>query len=196
MQPGGAELNVWLSGGRPDRVPAVPGARSAPGVTADQAAAAERCEALLRDTLDGVRPEPAWRHGVARAGARLPMPGAGPDDADVHWYVTRSRDIVTIVSAARRGALVGMVERHWRRCGWTVTSVNVGRELPGVAAVTPDGYQLALVFGDLGQAGLTAGSPGVARSEWVPYPHGVPVAPGGAPLPDVCCPFWSAMGAG
>ncbi|MBP0453812.1 hypothetical protein J5Y04_30350 [Kitasatospora sp. RG8] len=191
--------------------PAVPSARTAP---VDQAAAAVRCESLLQDSLDAVRPPLTWRHGAARAGARLPLPGSGPDDAAVHWYVGRSRDIVTIVSAARRAALPAMVETQWRRRGWTVTSVNAGCERPGLAAITPDGYRLALEFGELGEVRLTAVSPGVARSERPEQPEWseqsgrpeqserpagswgeVPGSPGYlARLPEVCCPFWSAMG--
>lgn len=90
-----------------------------------------------------------------------------------------------------------MVEAGWRLRGWTITSVNACRDLPGVAATTSDGYRLALEFGALGEARLTATSPGVARSEWVDGARGgpeVPFAAGGTrPLPEVCCPFWSAM---
>lgn len=196
MQPGGTEVNVESPAGPRPGAAAPSSAPSAHTGAVDQAAAAVRCELLLQDSLDAVRPQLTWRHGAARAGARLPVPGSGPDDAAVHWYVGRSRDIVTIVSAARRPALPGMVEMRWRRRGWTVTSVNAGREWPGLAATTPDGYRLALEFGELGEARLTALSPGVARSE--PWSDGGVEVPGSsgysARLPEVCCPFWSAMG--
>ncbi|MEU9073638.1 hypothetical protein [Kitasatospora sp. NPDC048538] len=157
--------------------------------TIDQLDAAERCEALLQDTLDAVRPALVWEPAAPRAGARLPLPGQDPD---LHWYVTRGRDVRTVVSAARRAVLVDVVERHWRRRGWTITSLNAGRDRPGVTAVTSDCYRLVLRFGELGEVGLTAGSPGVLRSERLPSP---PQAAGRAPvpLPDVCCPHWSAM---
>ncbi|MFE2721993.1 hypothetical protein [Kitasatospora sp. NPDC059327] len=164
----------------------------------DQAVAAERCELLLREALDGVRPELSWRHAVPCAGARLPAPGSGPADGGVQWYVGRGRDIVTIISAARRGELPALLEAGWRRRGWTITSVNACRDLPGVAAVTPDGYRLALEFGALGEARLTATSPGVARSEWVEGVCGGPELPvsaaGVTSLPEIWCPYWSALG--
>ncbi|MER7757935.1 hypothetical protein [Kitasatospora sp. NPDC097643] len=158
-------------------------------MTVDQLDAAERCETLLQETLDAVRPAPVWQDAVPRAGARLPSPGR---EAGVLWYVTRGRDLLTIVSAARRAALVDVVERHWRRCGWTITSLNAGRELPGVAAITRDGYRLALRYGELGEARLTASSPGVAHSDRLSTPWGGERSPT-APVPHVCCPHWSAM---
>ncbi|WP_406201553.1 hypothetical protein OH807_21990 [Kitasatospora sp. NBC_01560] len=171
-------------------VPPVPSLRG-PAARTDQAAAAERCDRLLQDTLDAVRPALVWRHGAARSGAWLPVPGSGPDDAAVHWYAGRSRDILTIVSAARRAVLPERIEAHWRRRGWTVTSVNACRALPGLVAVTPDGYRLALEYGELGEARLTAVSPGVDRSEG--WGGGEGSAQHRALVPEVCSPFWSAM---
>ncbi|WP_051830261.1 MULTISPECIES: hypothetical protein [Streptomyces] len=160
----------------------------------DQLGAAERCETLLQDTLDAIAPTPAWQEAVPRAGARLSQPGRGSAgcESELHWYVTRGRDILTVVSLPRRAVLVDVVERHWRRRGWTITSLNADWDRQGVTATTPDGYRLALRFGELGEAGLTASSPGVARSERLPALS----ADGGrdsAPLPYVCCPYWSAL---
>ncbi|MFH8380162.1 hypothetical protein ACH4E7_04365 [Kitasatospora sp. NPDC018058] len=151
-------------------------------MTVDQLDAAERCETLLRETVDAVRPAPAWREAVSGTGVRLPPPGR---ESEPHWYVTRRRDLLTLVSPCRQGELVGVVERHWRRRGWTITSLTAGRDRPGVAAVTWDGYQLALGVGEFGAITLTAGSPGAARPRrW---------ATGGvASLPNVHCPYWSA----
>ncbi|WP_097237007.1 hypothetical protein [Streptomyces sp. 1331.2] len=163
-------------------------------MTVDQLDAAERCETLLQDTLDAVDPTPAWQEAAPRAGARLPRPGLGSArcGSDVLWYVTRGRDILTVVSLPRRALLVGVVERHWRRRGWTITSLDTDWDRHGVAATTPDGYRLALRFGELGEAGLTVSSPGVARSEQVPVLSG-DGGRGSAPLPYVCCPYWSAL---
>ncbi|MFJ8624350.1 hypothetical protein ACIRD3_16095 [Kitasatospora sp. NPDC093550] len=197
MQPGGAELNVGCPGGGcpgggcPGGAPVAPALRwtgPEPDLTVDQLDAAERCETLLQDTVDAIDPAPAWQEAAPRAGARLPRPGRG---SEVLWYVTRGRDLVTVVSLPRRAVLAGVVERHWRRLGWTITALNAGPDRPGVAATTRDGYRLALCFGELGEAGLTARSPGVARSERIPVPPAAGVrAP--APLPYVCCTYWSA----
>ncbi|WP_030232879.1 hypothetical protein [Streptomyces sp. NRRL S-350] len=196
MQSGGAELNVGCPGGRPGGAPvaSVRWPRPATGETVDQLGAAERCETLLQDTLDALDPAPAWQEAAPRAGARLSQPGRGSVgwESELLWYVTRGRDLLTVVSLPRRPALVGAVERHWRRRGWTITSLNAGRDRPGVGATTRDGYRLELCFGELGEAGLTAGSPGVARSERLPVLPGGDVF-GSAPLPYVCCPYWSAL---
>ncbi|MGW2249345.1 hypothetical protein ACWCXH_03980 [Kitasatospora sp. NPDC001660] len=189
MLPGGAELNLGCPVGRPCCGPEESEAWPSGEATIDQLLAAARCETLLQDALDAIRPMPVWQSAPPRSGVRLPLPGEGDG---LSWYVTRGRDVLTVVSEARRGALVGAVERHWRRCGWTITSLGVGRELPGVAAATRDGYQLSLHFGDLGEARLTASSPGAGRPE---RPSRVQVAGGcgRAPLPYVCCAHWSAM---
>lgn len=195
MQSGGAELNVGCPGGGPGGARVAPvrrpgsGPGSEPGVTVDQLDAAEHCETLLQDTLDAVRPAPVWQGAPARAGARLPLPGR---ESELLWYVTRGRDLLTVVSLPRRAVLADVVERHWRRRGWTITSLNAGQERPGVAATTPDGYRLALRFGESGEAGLTASSPGVARSERGPVLSGS-VDHCAPPLPYVRCPYWSAL---
>ncbi|MBO1416740.1 hypothetical protein [Streptomyces sp. FH025] len=191
MQSGGAELNLGCPHGRRGGAAPAPAwwSLSAPGVTVDQLDAAERCETLLQDTLDALRPVPVWQDAVPRSGSRLPLPGRG---SEVLWYVTLGRDLLTVVSQARRAELVGAVERHWRRSGWTITSVNACRDRLGVAAGTPDGYRLVLNVGEFGEIGLVADSPGVARSERL----GRSCEEGGigpASLPYVHCPYWSAL---
>ncbi|MEU8512489.1 hypothetical protein AB0C76_12960 [Kitasatospora sp. NPDC048722] len=189
MLPGGADLNLGCPVGRPCFGPEEPAAWPLGEATVDQLVAAARCETLLQDSLDAIRPMPVWQSAPPRSGVRLPPPGAGDG---LHWYVTRGRDVLTIVSEARRAVLAGAVEGHWRRRGWTITALGVGRELPRVAATTRDGYQLVLEFGDLGEVGLIASSPGADRPE---HPSRTQAADGcgRAPLPYVCCSHWSAM---
>ncbi|MFH9349216.1 hypothetical protein [Kitasatospora sp. NPDC017646] len=156
----------------------------------DQLDAGERCETLLQDTMGAVRPAPEWQEAVPRAGVRLSAPGRrGPE---VLWYVTRGRDVLTVVSPGRRPELAEMVERQWRRRGWTITSLNAGRDRPGVAATTRDGSQLVLCFGEFGEIRLTASLFGVACSERVPALPGAG-EPDPAPLPRVHCAYWSAL---
>lgn len=189
MLPGGADLNLGSPVGCPCCGPEAPAAWPWGEATVDQLVAAARCETLLQDTLDAIRPMPVWQSAPPRSGVRLPRPGAGDG---LHWYVTRGRDVLTVVSRARRAVLAGVVESHWRRRGWTITALGAGRELPRVAATSRDGYQLALEFGGFGEAGLVASSPGADRPE---HPSRARVAGGcgSAPLPFVCCPHWSAM---
>ncbi|MCX4751330.1 hypothetical protein OG455_38515 [Kitasatospora sp. NBC_01287] len=173
--------------------------------TADQARAALRCEELLQETLLAVRPGLTWSHGVPSAGllARTGAVDSTSDPAPPTWFVARNRNVLTVISPARRGALLGVVERHWRACGHTLTGANADRESPGLYAATADGFRLALDFGVLGNAYLTALSPGVARSEQVPHPPGTPgiarhpgTAVDLAPPPAVYCSFWSAHAPG
>ncbi|MFJ4185976.1 hypothetical protein [Kitasatospora sp. NPDC089509] len=192
MQSGGAELNLGCPDGFRRAAPAAPDwwPELAPDVTADQLDAGEHCEALLRDTVDAIRPLPAWQEAVPRAGLRLLGPGRrGPG---VRWYVTRGRDLLTVVSPGRRPELAAAVERQWRRRGWTITSLNAGRDRPGVAATTHAGSQLVLCFGEFGDIRLTASLYGVACSERVPALPGAG-EPDPAPLPHVHCAYWSAL---
>ncbi|MFD5463009.1 hypothetical protein ACFWIQ_09300 [Kitasatospora sp. NPDC127059] len=192
MQSGGAELNLGCPDGfrggasaAPDWWPVL-----APDVTVGQLDAAERCETLLQDTMDAVRPAPAWQETVPRAGIRLAAPGrSGPE---VLWYVTRGRDLLTVVSPGRRRELADVVERQWRRRGWTITSLNAGQDRPGVAASTPEGSRLVLCFGEFGDIRLTASLLGVACSERIPRLPGAG-EPDPAPLPHVHCAYWSAL---
>ncbi|MFF9642664.1 hypothetical protein [Kitasatospora aureofaciens] len=192
MQSGGAELNLGCPGGfrsgasaAPDWWPVL-----APDVTVDQLDAAEHCETLLRDTMGAVRPAPVWQETVPRAGMRLSAPGRR--EPEVLWYVTRGRDVLTVVSPGRRRELAAMVERQWRRRGWTITSLNAGRDRPGVAATTREGSQLVLCFGEFGEIRLTASLLGVACSERVPALPGAG-EPDPAALPHVHCSYWSAL---
>ncbi|MGW3038618.1 hypothetical protein ACWC9T_00940 [Kitasatospora sp. NPDC001159] len=185
MQSGGAELNLGFPDGCRDGSSAAPAwwPTLTSEVTSSQLDSAERCETLLRETVGAVRPVLVWREAAPSLGVRLPLPGR---ESEPHWYVTRGRDLLTLVSSCRQGELVGVVERHWRRLGWTITSLNAGRDRPGVAAVTPDGFQLVLGIGEFGEIALTAGSPGAARSpRWATGEV--------ASLPNVHCPYWSAL---
>ncbi|MFB7905346.1 MULTISPECIES: hypothetical protein [unclassified Kitasatospora] len=192
MQSGGAELNLGCPDGFRAGAVAVPDwwPVLAPDVTVDQLDAGERCEELLRETVEGLRPVPVWQEAVPRAGVRLAAPGRR--GAEVLWYVTRGRDLLTVVSPGRRAELAGAVERQWRRRGWTITSLNAGRDRPGVAATTREGSQLVLCFGEFGEIRVTASQLGVARSERVPELPGAG-EPDPAPLPYVHCAYWSAL---
>ncbi|WBP87958.1 hypothetical protein [Kitasatospora cathayae] len=191
MQSGGAELNLGRSDGFRSGAPVAPDwwPVLAPDVTVDQLDAAEHCEMLLRDTMAAVRPTTVWQETVPRAGVRLSAPGRrGPE---VLWYVTRGRDLLTVVSPGRRPELARMVERQWRWRGWTITSLNAGRDRPGVAATSRCGSQLVLCFGEFGEVRLTASLLGVAGSDRVPALPGAG-EPDPAPLPWVHCSYWSA----
>ena len=155
-----------------------------------------RAEELLDDTLCGVRPAVAWQYGPPGALCR-----PEPSDGGALWTVMRTRNITTAVSFARLGALLGTVERHWLRRGWTLQAVIPDRRRPGMYARTPDGFQLSLDVGAAGNVYLGATSPPVhdasdARPHHPPGTPGTDEYPGTdgdlAPLPATVCPFWSA----
>lgn len=60
--------------------------------------------------------------------------------------VSRERIIRTKFSQEKIGALLGVVERHWKKRGYSIDSVNSSR-LPSISAVTPDGYGVDIRVG-------------------------------------------------
>ncbi|GAA2506267.1 hypothetical protein [Streptomyces gobitricini] len=146
----------------------------------DMQQAAEQADAMLDATLSAVVPEIHWAHHVTTAGS---------------CNVNRRRTVTTIISEQRRGNFLGVVERFWRKSGYTITSVNRDREMPAIFARSPDGFQLALDVGYKGQVHFEVITPCVAKSD-VAEPASEPNGPayplGQIPTPNVRSAFWSA----
>lgn len=142
--------------------------------------AADRADAVLDETLKAVVPEVRWAHHTWTSGS---------------CTVTRRRKVMTSISEERRGAFLGVIERHWKKSGYEITGVNPHREAPAVFARTPDGFGLSLSVGYKGQAVLQADTPCVEESE-VGEPATAPNGPaypyGKIPTPNVRSDFWSA----
>ncbi|MFD0368885.1 hypothetical protein [Streptomyces sp. NPDC127114] len=143
--------------------------------------AAERADSMLDATFKEIVPEVVWVHGTTTT-----------HKCDV----IRRRTVMTVVSEQRRGGFLGVVQRHWEQSGYTIKSVRPDREMPAIYAVSPDGFQIRVLFGYKGQAFLQVNTPCVEQSE-VAEPTSKangPTYPPSAeiPTPNVRSDFWSA----
>ncbi|MFF2571948.1 hypothetical protein [Streptomyces sp. NPDC058084] len=142
--------------------------------------AAERADAILDTTLSAVVPAVQWDHATTTAGS---------------CTVTRRRTVTTIVSEQRRGNLLGVVERSWKKSGYEITGMNRDREMPAVFARTSDGFELSLEVGYKGQVFFDVTTPCVEESdvaEPTSRPNGPAYPLGKIPTPNVRSDFWSA----
>lgn len=72
---------------------------------------------------------------------------------------------MTVVSAQRRGSLLGVVDRFWRKSGYRMTAINNDVDVPAIYARTEDGFQVGLIVADEGQVHFDVLSPCVTYSE-------------------------------
>lgn len=141
--------------------------------------AADRADAILDDTLSGIKPSVQWVHGESTEGA---------------CDVSRRRAVVTVISEKRRGSFLGVVEREWENFGFRQIGVNANLKSPATYFETPDGFRVRLLIGGGGQAFFEVATPCVEES-----PVSMPaLPPGGAerlgesvPPPNVHSDFWS-----
>ncbi|MDQ0794942.1 hypothetical protein [Streptomyces sp. B1I3] len=147
----------------------------------DMQEAAERADGILDALLADIEPEVQWAHGPTTAGS---------------CDVTRRRAVMTIVSAERRGNFLGVVDRSWRRSGYTMKSINNDSASPAIFAQSKDGFGVSLIVGGEGQVFFEVDSPCVEKSEVAEsttppkgrsYEGVYPL-----PRPNVRSPFWSA----
>ncbi|MCA1216829.1 hypothetical protein [Streptomyces sp. 8L] len=149
----------------------------------DMKEAAYRADAMLDGTLAVVKPRVSWSHGETTVGI---------------CDVTRRRAVMTEISEYRRGSFLGVVDRHWRRSGYAIKSVNPSKEFPAIYAQSPDGFGISLSVGGHGQIFFEVDSPCVDESA-VPEPrtpaNGPDYRGGPVPWPDVRDDFWSSSAA-
>ncbi|MFC5657874.1 hypothetical protein [Streptomyces nogalater] len=115
------------------------------------------------------------------------------NDSTGTGQVTRRRYVMTIISSERRGNFLGVVERYWKKLGYTITSVRDHKEMPAVFATAPNGFRVSLEFGYAGQASFDVVSPCVAESK-VTEPSRKPLDPRAVKsdgLPYIHSDFWS-----
>ncbi|APS23718.1 hypothetical protein TK78_18205 [Streptomyces sp. Tue 6075] len=147
----------------------------------DMQDAAMRSDAILDEVLRGIRPEVRWVHGFTSTGM---------------CEVTRRRVVMTKISAERRGSLLGVVDRFWRKSGYHMTAVNNSAEFPAIYARTIDGYRMSLSIGGEGQAFFQVDTPCVRKSEVArsASPATASLDPDAEfiPRPDIHSDFWSA----
>ncbi|OII70595.1 hypothetical protein BJP39_02620 [Streptomyces sp. CC77] len=144
--------------------------------------AAERADSMLDATIKAVVPEIQWTHDSTTASS---------------CEVWRRRTVLTIISDARRGNFLGVVERHWKKSGYRISAVRKSADVPAVFAQSADGFQITLEFGHKGQAFFEVATPCVEESavaDPASQPNGPAYAPGEIPTPNVRSDFWSATG--
>jgi hypothetical protein len=110
--------------------------------------------------------------------------------------MTRSRFVMTKVTQAKYGALLGLVERHWKARGYTITSVNSDKLMPHIFGHTQDGNRISIEIGYPGNITFTAGVPYIVKPDSdYPFGYGLPqptAADGGIDtMPKYVDPFWS-----
>lgn len=149
----------------------------------DMQAAAERSDEILDSVLQEIRPELRWAHGPTTVGS---------------CDVSRRRVVMTDISAERRGNLLGVVDRFWRKSGYRITVVNNDAEFPAIYARTRDGFGVRLRIGGEGQAFFQVDTPCVRESEVADStsPATAFLAPDAEliPRPNIHSDFWSATG--
>ncbi|WP_405685891.1 hypothetical protein [Streptomyces sp. NBC_00057] len=143
--------------------------------------AADRADVILDEVFEEIHPEVQWTHGPTTIGS---------------CDLTRRRTVMTIVSRERRGSLLGLVDRFWRKSEYRIKAVNRDVEFPAIYAQTKDGFGVSLSIGGEGQAFFEVDSPCVKESE-VADPITKPNGPSYAdaeiiPRPNVRSDFWSA----
>ncbi|MGC4927389.1 hypothetical protein [Streptomyces sp. DT117] len=146
----------------------------------DMQNAAERSDAILDAVLREIQPELRWAHGPTTVGS---------------CDVSRRRVVMTDVSAARRGNLLGVVDRFWRKSGYRMTTVNNDAEFPAVYALTPDGFGVRLRIGGKGQAFFQVDTPCVRESAVADSTSQATAPPYEGefiPRPNIHSEFWSA----
>lgn len=147
----------------------------------DMQAAAERSDEILDSVLKEIRPELRWTHGPTTVGM---------------CDVTRRRVVMTNISAERRGSLLGLVDRYWRKSGYRMTAINNDAKFPAIYARTQSGFEVSLRIGGKGQAFFQVDTPCVQESEVLdstsqataPLYEGMELIP----RPNIHSDFWSA----
>ncbi|MET8830818.1 hypothetical protein ABZX40_35260 [Streptomyces sp. NPDC004610] len=140
--------------------------------------AADRADTMLDEAFAAIKPPVQWTHLYS-------MPG--------DCYVDRDRSVMTVISAERRGAFLGVLERHWKSKGYELVATSPN----GLTAHfrTQDGFQLEVLIAPNGQAHLSITTPCVDKSD-VAQPTSTPNGPDYSgqelPAPNVESTFWSS----
>ncbi|MFI0238890.1 hypothetical protein [Streptomyces sp. NPDC016845] len=150
--------------------------------------AADEADRLIGETLSSVNPPLEWTHDESDSGACPDAQGLGD--------VTRRAVVMTQVSDGRRGALLGVIERAWKKSGYKITKVNSDKEFPAVYADANDGVlKMNLSVGYKGQFFLEVQTACVDKSA-VAQPttpaKGVDYRGKKVPAPNVHSDFWSS----
>lgn len=151
--------------------------------------AAGKADALVHETLSTVKPPIEWTHDLSDHGS-CGGDGTGLGDA------TRRAVVMTKISKERRGALLGIIERHWKQNGHKITKVSPNVDFPEIYAERSDGLlRMSLVVGGEGQFFLDVQTSCVKESSVVPPTtkvNGRSYYGDAIPRPNVKDTFWSS----
>ncbi|MCX5106204.1 hypothetical protein OG887_26445 [Streptomyces sp. NBC_00053] len=150
--------------------------------------AADKADSLIGDTLSSVRPPLEWTHDQSDSGMCTGAPELGD--------VTRRAVVMTQVSEERKGSLLGIIERAWKKSGYTITKVYPDEEFPTIIADAGDGVlRMDLTVGYKGQFFLKVQTACVDKSK-VAQPStpgkGTDYRGKEVPTPNVHSDFWSS----
>ncbi|OLZ60738.1 hypothetical protein AV521_44800 [Streptomyces sp. IMTB 2501] len=144
--------------------------------------AAEHADKILDGTFAAIKPTVHWTHGESTQGS---------------CDVSRRRAVMTVISEARRGSFLGVVERYWKSQGYNQIGANRSMKSPAMYFQTPDEFNVRLLIGDNGQAFFEVATPCVEKSSVSP-PTSKTIGPNyaGKPIPDpnIHSDFWSSGG--
>lgn len=153
--------------------------------------AAKKADAIVFDTLSSVQPTLEWVHDASS--------GSGCDshtiDGRETGAVTRRAAVMTIVSEGRRGSLLGVVERAWKKSGYAITGVDRDRAMPAIYARSSEGFRMSLSVGYKGRFHVSVTTPCFIMAEIGPpqtRANGQPFEGELVPAPNVHSDFWSA----
>lgn len=153
--------------------------------------AAETADSLIHKTLSSIDPSLEWTHDISDDGPCANSPG--------HGDVTRRAAVMTQISEEHRGALLGVIERNWKKSGHSITKVNPDKEFPAIYAESEDGVlKMSLTVGHKGQFFLnvqTACLKTSAVSRPATQGNGNDYYGEKIPSPNVRSNFWSATNA-
>jgi hypothetical protein len=151
--------------------------------------AADKADALVYDTFSAVKPPVEWTHDVSDHGS------CGGESTGL-GDVTRRAVVMTKVSKERRGALLGIIERHWKQSGSKITDVKPNAEFPEMYAESGDGLlRMSLVVGGEGQFFLDVQTSCVKESSVAPpatKANGRSYYGEAIPRPNTEDAFWSS----
>ncbi|MFJ7997245.1 hypothetical protein ACIQ7D_08855 [Streptomyces sp. NPDC096310] len=153
--------------------------------------AAEKADAIMLDTISSVQPTLDWVHyAPTKSGC-----GDYTIDGKETGAATRRAAVMTIVSEERRGNLLGVLERLWKKRGYKITGTNPSKAHPAIFAQTPEDFRMSVVVGAKGQFFFSLATPCFIESEVAPprtEANGTPFEGEHVPSPSVHSDFWSA----
>ncbi|WP_019886916.1 hypothetical protein [Streptomyces purpureus] len=152
--------------------------------------AAEMADAIMLDTVSSAKPPLNWVHDASTESGC----GAHTIDGKKTASATRRAAVMTVVSEARRGSLLGVVERQWKKRGYEITGTNSDKQFPAIFARTSDDFRMSVVVGAKGQFFFEVITPCFVDSEVEPpktEDNGTPFEGSTVPYPSVRSDFWS-----